>query len=213
MTVLPFRDRTAAGEALADMVVPSLAGDACTVLAIPRGGVPVAVPVARALAAPLGLVVPRKVGAPGQPELAMGAVAPGGIRVLDRALIAHLGVGEDQVSLAVENAEREAAGRLAAYGRISVPPIAGRTIVIVDDGIATGSTAVAAIGWARAQEAGSVALAAPVAPPGVVTDLAGEADRIFVVETPSPFVAVGRWYERFEQTTDAEVTDALAGGG
>jgi predicted phosphoribosyltransferase len=213
MTVLPFRDRSAAGEMLADTVVPSLSGEPCTVLAIPRGGVPVAVPVARALDAPLGLVVPRKVSAPGQPELAMGAVAPGGIRVLDRALIAHLGVGEDRVSLAVENAEREAAVRLAAYGRIRLPPIAGRTIVIVDDGIATGSTAVAAIRWARAHGAGSVALAAPVAPPGVITDLAGEADRIFVVETPSPFVAVGRWYERFEQTTDAEVTDALAGGG
>ena len=205
-----FRDRTAAGEALAAAVVDTLpAAGPRAVLGIPRGGVIVAVPVARTLAVPLGVVVPRKVGAPDQPELALGAVAPGGIRYLDRGLIARAGIGEDELARLVRAAEAECERRTAAYGATPAD-LHDRAAVLVDDGIATGATAVAAARWARDRGAARVVIAAPVAPVAVATALREAADDVVVLATPRPFVAVGRWYERFAQTTDEEVRAALA---
>jgi len=205
-----FRDRTAAGEALATAVAAILPDEGPrAVLGIPRGGVVVGVPVARRLGAPLGVVVPRKIGAPDQPELALGAVAPGGIRYLDRALIARAGVDDDELAALVAAAEAEATRRAAAYGA-TPEDLGGRTAVLVDDGIATGATAIAAVRWARDRGAARVVLAAPVAPSSIAAALREAADDVVVLATPRPFVAVGRWYERFDQTTDEEVRAALA---
>jgi putative phosphoribosyl transferase len=180
------------------------------VLGIPRGGVLVAAEVARALALPLDVVVPRKVGAPQNPELGIGAVAPG-VRVLDRSMIERLGVAPEYIEREVAAQEREIARRSQAY-RGGRPPldVAGRTVVVVDDGVATGGTAVAALRWARAQGAGRVILAVPVAPGAAVRQLAREADRIVVLETPEPFRAVGEWYRRFGQASDEDVVRALS---
>jgi putative phosphoribosyl transferase len=205
-----FRDRTAAGQALAaalETALPDLGP--CTVLGIARGGVIVAAPVARALDAPLGVIVPRKVGAPDQPELALGAVAPGGLRYLDRALIARVGVGEDELAELVAAADHEAERRTSAYGA-TPDDLEGRVAVVVDDGIATGATAVVAARWARDRGASRVVLAAPVAPASVAAALHEAADDVVVLASPRPFVAVGRWYARFEQTSDEEVLAVLA---
>jgi len=182
----------------------------CVVLGIPRGGVLVAAPVARALGAPLDVVVPKKLGAPGRSELGIGAIAPG-VRVLDRRLIERLGVSEVYLEAEIAREEAEIARRTAVYrGNRQPPELGGRTTVVVDDGIATGGTARAALAWARAAGASRVILAVPVAPPEVVADLEGEADRMVVLDTPSHFMAVGEWYEDFRQVTDDEVVAALA---
>jgi putative phosphoribosyl transferase len=179
------------------------------ILGIPRGGVLVAAEVARALALPLDVVVPRKIGAPSNPELGIGAVAPG-VRVLDAAMIRRLDVGPAYLEREIAAQEREIERRSAAYrgGRPSAD-IAGRTAVVVDDGVATGGTAVAALRWARARGAREVVLAVPVAPAQAVPMLARECDRIVVLETPEPFTAVGEWYRRFGQASDADVVEAL----
>jgi predicted phosphoribosyltransferase len=180
------------------------------ILGIPRGGVIVAEVVARTLGAPLDVVVPRKIGAPGNPELGLGAVAPG-VRVLDPWLIERLGVSEAYLEREIASEEREIERRLHAY-REGRPPvdIAGRTAVVVDDGVATGGTAVAALRWARAQGAAEVILAVPVAPPQTIDRLRAEADEVVALATPEPFFAVGEWYRDFDQTSDAEVVAALA---
>ncbi len=204
-----FADRAEAGERLAE-AVREAAGPDGTILAIPRGGVIVGEAVARALGAPLDVVIPRKIGAPGNPELGIGAVAPG-VRVLDERMIEILGVSpaylEREIATQLEEIER----RLRVY-RAGRPPveIRDRTAVVVDDGIATGGTAAAALRWARAQGAAIVVLAVPVAPIASLLRLGAEADRLVVLETPEPFLAVGEWYQRFEQTTDDEVIAALA---
>jgi predicted phosphoribosyltransferase len=166
--------------------------------------------VARALGLPLDVVVPRKIGAPGNPELGLGAIAPG-VRVLDEWLIERLGVTEEYLEREIEAEEREIERRERVY-RAGRPPVdvAGKVAIVVDDGVATGGTAIAALRWARAQGAARVVLAVPVAPPGSVPRLAREADEVVVLETPEPFFAVGEWYRRFDQTTDEEVIAALA---
>ncbi len=179
------------------------------VLAVPRGGVEVAAPVARALGAPLDVVVPKKVGAPGNPELGLGAVAPG-VRVLDQRLIEGLGVSEAYLEAEISREEAEVARRTDAY-RAGRPPVdvSGRVAVIVDDGVATGGTALAAIAWAKAAGASRVVFAAPVAPPEAVKRLAADCDTVVVLHSPRAFFAVGEWYERFGQVSDDEVKDAL----
>lgn len=211
MNVL-FRDRAEAGDALAAALVELVAGP-CVVLAIPRGGVLVAEPVARALGAPLDLVVPKKLGAPGHRELGIGAVAPG-VRVLDTDLIARLGVSEAYLEREIAREEEEIERRTRSY-RGDRPPVdlRGTTAVIVDDGIATGGTARAAIAWARAHGAARVVLAVPVAPPETVRTLEAEADDVVALRTPAWFRAVGEWYEDFTQVTDQEVIAALAATG
>src|ERR671923_566592 len=150
-----FRDREEASEALASVLAGTVSGPA-TVLGVPRGGVVVAVPVARALDAPLDVVIPRKLGAPGNPELAIGAVAPGGVRVLHERAVRQLGVPEAYIEHEAERQEEEIGRREVAYRGIRPPaPVAGRTAVVVDDGVATGATAVAALPWAPGAGAGS----------------------------------------------------------
>lgn len=203
-----FLDRTDAGEQLAPLVAAAVEGSA-VVLGIPRGGVVVAVPVAGALRAPLDVVVPRKLCAPGNPELGLGAVAPG-VRVLDERLVAHLGVTEAYLEAEIAREEAEIARRTASYrGDRPAVDLADRTAVVVDDGVATGGTALAALAWARAQGPAAVVFAAPVGPPDTVARLAEACDRVVVPVQPSSFFAVGQWYERFDQLTDDEVREAL----
>ena len=204
-----FADRLDAGrrlgEALRDRVVGRV-----VVLAIPRGGVVVGEAVARALGAPLDVVVPRKVGAPGNPELGIGAIAPG-VRVLDQRSIERLRVSHEYLEREIGEQERELERRERMY-RAARPPtdLSGVTAVVVDDGIATGGTAVAALRWARLAGAAIVILAVPVAPAATLGTMRGEADAVVVLATPEPFLAVGEWYGAFEQTTDDEVVEALA---
>jgi predicted phosphoribosyltransferase len=207
-----FEDRRSAGEALAAALIEH-AGTECVVLAIPRGGVIVGEAVARALGAPLDVVIPRKIGAPGNPELGIGAVAPG-VTVLDPRLVRMLDVGEEYLERETTAQEHEIERRQRAY-RGDRPPaeVEGRVAIVVDDGIATGATAAAALRWARGQGARRVVLAVPVAPPQALGRLREEADEIVVLATPEPFLAVGEWYRRFEQTEDDEVVSALASAG
>jgi putative phosphoribosyl transferase len=204
-----FADRIDAGERLAKGLA-HLAGSECVVLAIPRGGVIVGEVIARELGAPLDVVVPRKIGAPGNPELAIGAVAPG-IRVLDPRMVRALGVTDRYLEREIAEQEAEIERRQNAYrGGRPPQPVEGRVAIVVDDGVATGSTAVAALRWARARGADRVVLAVPVAPPQSLERLRAEADEVVVLETPQPFMAVGEWYRDFDQTTDQQVVAALA---
>jgi putative phosphoribosyl transferase len=209
---LPFRDRRAAGHALAEVVARTLSPDAQpVVLALPRGGVPVAFEVALALDAPLDVIVVRKLGVPSQPELAMGAIGEDGVRVLNPEVIRQLRISERALQT-VEARERTELHRRARQFRGDEPMIAldDRTVVVIDDGLATGSTARAAIQVARAHGARRVVLAVPVAPRQTLEELARIADEAICVASPELFVAIGQWYEDFGQTTDAEVTRLLA---
>ena len=204
-----FEDRVDAGEKLAKALVDYSGADA-VILAIPRGGVIVGEVVARQLGVPLDVVVPRKIGAPGNPELGLGAIAPG-VRVIDPRMVEMLGVSESYLERQIAAEEEEIERRLGAY-RGGRPPadVAGKVAIVVDDGVATGGTAFAALRWAKAQGASTVVLAVPVAPGASIGRLEQEADRVVVLSAPEPFFAVGEWYRRFDQTTDEEVVAALA---
>jgi predicted phosphoribosyltransferase/dienelactone hydrolase len=207
---LPFRDRRDAGEQLAACLT-HLESEHPLVLGLPRGGVPVAALVAARLHAPLDILVVRKLGVPFQPELAMGAIGEEGARVLEPTVIRQAGITTAQIA-AVEAKERvEIERRAALYrdGRAPVP-ISGRVVVIVDDGIATGSTALAAIQVARHRGAARVVLAAPVAAAETARELRSVVDELVCVATPQDFGAVGRFYRDFSQTSDDEVASLLA---
>jgi predicted phosphoribosyltransferase len=206
-----FRDREEAGKVLATALTGRFERERVVVLAIPRGGVVVAVPVARALGAPLDVVIPHKLGAPGNPELAIGAIAPG-VRVLDDRLIRALDVPSAYVQQEVEVQEAEIGRRTRLYREDrEAPTLEGATVIVVDDGVATGATAIAALRWARGQGAARVVFAAPVGPSATVRLLDRECDDVVLVETPRAFSAVGEWYRRFDQVTDEEVVAALRG--
>jgi putative phosphoribosyl transferase len=210
---VPFRDRADAGARLAGRLA-HLASRRPVVLGLPRGGVPVAAVVATMLDAPLDVALVRKLGVPYQPELAMGAIGEDGVRVLnDEVRRAAQVAGPDLAS--VEARERaELDRRVVRYrsGR-SPEPLAGRTVIVVDDGIATGSTALAACEVARARGAAYVVLATPVAPRSTVEHLARVADEIVCAELHEHFFAIGQWYENFSQTSDDEVVELLARAG
>jgi putative phosphoribosyl transferase len=203
-----FADRTEAGRRLAG-ALGHLEGEDVVILGVPRGGVEVAAEVARGHGWPLDIVIPRKVGAPMNPELGLGAVAPG-VRVLDERMIQQLGVGPDYLEREIAAQEEEIRRRTEAYrkGRQAVE-VSGKVAVVVDDGVSTGGTAAAALRWARAQGASRVVLAIPVAPREAITRLSKDADQVVCLATPDPFFAVGQWYEAFPQTSDREVVDLL----
>ena len=205
-----FRDRADAGRELAEELKQRLGEEDVVVLGLPRGGVPVAFEVARELDAPLDVIVVRKLGVPYQPELGMGAIGEDGVRVLNDQVLAMARVGEDEVA-AVERSERAELERRATRFRGSRPraSLVGRTAVVVDDGIATGSTARAACQVARAHGASRVILAVPVAPRSSLGLLAEVADALVCLATPEPFYAVGQFYRDFSQTSDEEVVEFL----
>ncbi len=205
-----FSDRGDAGRQLGERLGHLRGGDV-VVLGLPRGGVVVAAEVAAVLDAPLDVILVRKLGVPQQPELAMGAIGEGGVRVLNNRIMRLSGVGESEL-MAVERRERAELERRSAAYRVAHPPLplAGKTVVIVDDGIATGSTALAACRVARAHGAIRVVVAIPVAPAGWRDGLGKSADEFVAVATPARFHAIGEFYADFRQTTDAEVLAALA---
>jgi putative phosphoribosyl transferase len=206
---MPFLDRSDAGRRLANRML-QLRGEDVVVLALPRGGVPVAAEVARALGAPLDVIVVRKLGVPVQPELGMGAIGEGDVRIINPEVVAITHVTDAEIA-AVEGRERAELDRRARRFRGDRPrtPLAGRTAIIIDDGIATGSTARAACQVARAQGAARVVLAVPVAPPSACSALAADADEVICLETPGHFMAIGEWYQDFSQTSDREVVSLL----
>jgi putative phosphoribosyl transferase len=180
------------------------------VLALPRGGVPVGYEVARALHAPLDVFLVRKLGVPGHPELAMGAIASGGVRVVSRDLVDRLGIGPDVVDqiAAREGLELERRDRLYRVGR-TMPAIENRIVILVDDGLATGATMEAAIAAVKQLRAARIVAAAPVGARDSCSRLGAIADEVVCAETPGFFQAVGQWYVAFDQTTDQEVIDLL----
>lgn len=206
-----FSDRTAAGEALAEALAEAAPKDP-VVLALPRGGVPVALPVARALGAPLDLLLVRKIGMPGQSELAAGALVEGEPpqAVYNEELLRMTGLSEADFARQVAEKEEEIAERRRLWleGRAPVS-LDGRTAVVVDDGIATGATVRAALAGLRARAPAEIWLAVPVAPPDTLSALRSLADRVICLETPEPFRAVGLHYRHFPQVSNAEVAEML----
>jgi len=206
---MTFTDRTEGGQRLADRLIE--AGiEVDLVCAIPRGGLPIGRAVADRLEVPLDVVVATKLGAPSNPELAIGAVAGDGSYWLNDDLVDQLRVDEDYIQREREREAEAARQKVADYrGGDPLPDVAGKRVVLVDDGIATGATAMACLRQLQATAAAEVILGVPVAPPSARADLADEADRVIVVEEPRPFQAVGRHYREFGQVTDAEAIDLL----
>ena len=204
-----FKDRVDAGRQLAARL-GHLRGQQVVVLGLPRGGVPVALEVAQALGAPLDVIIVRKLGVPFQPELAMGAVGEDGVLVIDRQVVHAARVPEDELA-AVQAREQAAVEARAAHYRAGWPrrPLNGRVAVVVDDGIATGSTARAACRIARVHGAARVVLAVPVAPRGWEARIGADADELVCVDTPRAFFAIGQFYANFAQVSDSEVVDCL----
>ena len=206
-----FRDRKEAGRLLAAKLAAYANRPDVLVLALPRGGVPVAYEVARALKAPLDVFVVRKLGLPGHEEFAMGAVATGGVRVLNDELVRALRIPEYLIDNVVAREEQELARREQLYrGNRPPPDVRGRTVILVDDGLATGATMLAAIKALQQQQPARIVVAVPTAAPETCEELRAEVHDVICAITPQPFHAVGLWYEDFSQTTDEEVRNLLS---
>lgn len=206
-----YHDRAAAGRALALRLMRYAGRTDVLVLALPRGGVPVAYEVARALDAPLDIFVVRKLGLPGHEEFAIGAVATGGVRVLNDELVRSLGVDPRDLESLTRRERAELERRERAYRGDRPPPdVRGRTVILVDDGLATGSTMRAAIEALRAEGPAQIVVAVPTAAAETCEELSGLVDDVVCASTPEPFLAVGLWYDDFSQTTDEEVRELLA---
>ena len=205
-----FRDRTQAGRLLAQKLKDVSVGTNPLVLALPRGGVPVGFEIARALHCDLDIFLVRKLGAPGEEELAFGAIASGGVRVLNQALIAQLGITNDEIERATAcgRLEIERRERLYREGR-SALPVQGRVAILVDDGLATGASMLAAVRAVRDLHPTRIIVAVPVASHDVCEEFQRHADEVICAKTPKPFRAVGLWYEDFSQTSDTEVKELL----
>jgi predicted phosphoribosyltransferase len=208
--LLPFEDRAEAGRILATKLSAYTGRGDVIVLGLPRGGVPVAFQVAQALHVPLDVFVVRKLGAPCNRELAMGAVASGGVRVVDVSIVNELGVSPEAIQevAATELQEVERQERLYRSTRAALS-VAGKTVILVDDGIATGSSILAAIAAIRRQGAARIVVAIPVAPASACNAIRAEADEVVSVAEPEMFFAVSQWYENFTQTTDDDVRALL----
>jgi putative phosphoribosyl transferase len=206
----PFVDRTEAGKLLAARLTRYASRRDTIVLALPRGGVPVAFEIARALSAPLDVFLVRKLGLPGQEELAMGAIATGGVRVLNKDVVAYLAIPQRIIDTVTRQEQLELERRERLYrGDRPAPEFRGVTVILVDDGLATGSTMRAAIAALKKLEPGRVVVAVPVAPPSTVKEIEKEVDDVVCMLMPEPFDGVGRWYQDFSQTTDQEVRSLL----
>jgi putative phosphoribosyl transferase len=207
---LPLTNRIEAGRLLADALQFYAGGSDVLILALPRGGVPVAFEVARKLNVPLDLMLVRKLGVPGQRELAMGALASGGSKVMNQELVESLRLSEATLQAVINEEEQELERRERAYrGNRPPPDVQDRRVILVDDGLATGATMRVAIAALRQQQPARIIVAIPVAPSSTVEKLRQEADEVFCLATPEPFFAISRWYVDFSQTSDEEVRDLL----
>lgn len=208
---IPFPDRVQAGRALAERLAAEEADwKGALVLALPRGGVPVAYEVAKRLGLELDILVVRKLGTPGNRELAMGAIASGGVQVMNEDIVRYARVSPAAIDETIENETLELRRREQAYrGDRPRPSVQGRTVILIDDGLATGATMRAAIEAVRLQGASSITVAAPVAAPETVAQLEEMADRVICLYQPAQLYAIGRWYLNFDQTTDQQVQDLL----
>lgn len=206
-----YRDRIDAGKQLAARLGRYADRDKVLVLALPRGGVPVAYEVAKALRAPLDIFLVRKLGVPGHEELAMGAIATGGVRVLNYDVVDYLRIPGEVIDAVAAGELRELERREQAYrGDRPEPDVRGKTIILVDDGLATGSTMRAAASALRQQNPGRIVVAVPVSAPQTCDEYRMGADEIICASTPEPFMGVGQWYRDFSQTTDEAVRELLA---
>lgn len=208
---LPIEDRMTAGRALGRALKAYADRDDVIVLALPRGGVPVAYEVARALGASLDLMLVRKLGTPGQRELAMGAIATGGALVLNEDIIRSLAISRETINRVAIEEQKELERRQLAYrGDHPLPNLEGLCVILVDDGLATGATMRAAISALRQYHPVRVVVAVPVAPVETIERLEKEVDQVVCLETPEPFMAIGKWYQAFPQVSDAEVKELLS---
>ena len=208
--IIPFADRRQAGKQLATQLAAYANRSDVLVLALPRGGVPVAFEVARALRAPLDVFLVRKLGVPGHEELAMGAIATGGVRVVNEDVISRISVSSSAIDEVAQREEEELQRRERLYRRDrAAPSVKGRTVILIDDGLATGSTMRAAAIALRRMQPSEIIVAVPVAAADTCADLRSEVDEVICGATPEPFMAVGAWYSDFEQTSDQEVGELL----
>jgi putative phosphoribosyl transferase len=207
---MPFADRRQAGRKLASQLANYANNSDVLVLGLPRGGVPVAFEVARALRAPLDVFLVRKLGVPGHEELAMGAIATGGVRVVNEEVTNQMDISSSAIDEVARLEEQELKRRERLYRRDRAPPnVQGRTIILIDDGLATGSTMRAAATALAKMQPSKIVVAVPVAAAESCADLRSEVDEVICGATPEPFMAVGAWYSDFEQTTDQEVRELL----
>jgi putative phosphoribosyl transferase len=205
-----FRNRKQAGSLLAEQLAAYANRPEVIVLALPRGGVPVALEVAKALHAPLDVVIVRKLGVPGQEELAMGAIATGGMQLLNNLVVRSLGISQKEIESAAAKERPELERRERLYrGDRPAPAIGGRTIILVDDGIATGTTMKVAIAALKQQQPSKIVVAIPVAPRSTCEEMRGEVDEVVCLLSPEDFMAIGAWYADFTQVPDQEVCDLL----
>lgn len=206
---LNFEDRVDAGQILANRL-SKYADQKPLVLGLPRGGVPVAFEVAKALKAPLDVYIVRKLGVPGQEELAMGAIATGDVRVLNQGVIDALQISEEAIETETSKEKEELKRREALYrrGRPTLD-VTNRTVLLIDDGIATGSTIKAAIAALKKQKAGRIIIGVPVAPPSMIEELKKEVDEVVCVSAPEFFIAISLWYDEFPQISDDEVRELM----
>ena len=210
VSVQPFRDRVEAGEQLADSLAHYRDRDDVIVLALPRGGVPVAAEIARRLHVPFDVFVVRKLGVPGHEELAMGAIASGGVRLVNDDVVVPLGIPSSVIDSVARSEQIELERRERLYrGNREPIGLTGKTVILVDDGLATGSTMRAAVMAARRQQPARVIVAVPVGAAETCAGLAREADDVVCLRTPDPFIAVGLWYRDFTPTSDREVRALL----